>query len=681
MNETTKTSIFLALALVLLGVAFLARPVVRELDPDKTVGKPLFPEFTDPLAVKRLEIVRFDASGDRQNFRVAEVDGVWSIPSHENYPSDAKDQMGRVTEALIDLNVLEVAAKNDDGTDATALHTMYGVIDPTSENASLGEGIGIKVTLEGSGDETLVDLIIGKAVDTEENASPDRPAEPGKMRYVRIAGQLPVYVVEIDANRFAANFDQWIEKNLLDISTYDVKEIYVDEYSLETSLEMTRQGPREVIAPTFIGDMTFGYDASKTGTEKWSLKKWMGFRGTQYEYYERKLAENRELNPETLDAMISALNDLKIVDVTKKPSVLAAALREDKPLEEIQADPSLKNAGFFLVPMPDLKNKTNKNRIHLLSNKGDIQLRMKDGTLYTLRFGDLTGTESEIEGEADSSVMGANRYLFITAQFDPSFVAPADIQELPQVPAEGDEETIKKARTERERIEKSNKREQERYDDAVKAGKERVQKLNERFADWYYVIPEDVYKKIHLTQENVFQDKTSEEKKDAPVHGEAGHVCGDDCDHAPATSVEGNTGSSELPGMGGLMKNPDLPTATTEPKTDYVGVVDWPEPVKSTDAKAEDVEPEGMKSEDAAPEPAKTEDTKPDSGETEPAKAEDIKPKEEPKSEEKPETENAPNTESKPEEKEADDSKTPENESEKKEDKENDPVVEQNPPA
>lgn len=603
MNETTKTSIFLALALVLLGVAFLTRPVVREPDWDKTVGQPLFPKFTDPLTVKRLEIVRFDALGDRQDFRVAEVDGIWSIPSHENYPADAKDQMGRVTEALIDLKVLEVAAKNDDATDATSLHMTYGVIDPTSENTSLGEGIGVRVTLEGADDETLVDLIVGKAVDAGGNASPDQPSESGKMRYVRIAGQLPVYVVEIDVNRFATNFDQWIEKNLLDISTYDVKEIFVDEYSLEVNLEMTRQGPRERIAPTFIGDLTFGYDASKTGTEKWSLKQWMGFRGAQYEYYERKLPSGRELNVETLDAMVSALNDLKIVDVTKKPSVLAAALREDKSLEEIQPDPSLRNAGFFLVPMPDLKNKTSGNRMHLLSNKGDFQLRMKDGTRYVLRFGDLTGTESEIEDESKASVMGTNRYLFITAQFDASAIASPDIQALPEVPAEGDEEAVKKARAEREQIEKSNQREQERYDDAVKAGKERVQKLNERFADWYYVIPEDVYKKIHLTQENVFQDKTPEnESKNAPEHGEAGHVCDDDCDHAPAVFDKDDAIPSELPGMGGLMRNPDWATPPVEPptepptepkaepKTDPVDEVDRPEPAE--DSKTEEMQEE-----------------------------------------------------------------------------------------
>ena len=559
MNETTKTSIFLALAVVLVAVAFLARPFVREVPFDEMVGKPLFPKFTDPLAVKMLEIVRLDSSGDSIEFRVAEVNGVWSIPSHDNYPADAKEQMGKVAEALVDLTVLDVL-KLDESADKTTLHTMYGVIDPTSDAASLGEGIGVKVKLGGSSDETFVDLIVGKEADPKEKKNVEDPDEKGKLRYVRIAGQTPIYVVEIEPARFSTNFDQWIEKNLLDISTLDLKQVFVDEYSLQIETELVRTAagvvPQQNLVPTFTGDMLFGYDGSATGAEKWNLEQFMRF-DTNHKYVEATMKPDEELNTEVLDGMVSALNDLKIVNVTKKPSVFAAALKSGETLEKITPDPSLKKAGFYLVPMPDLKGGTAAKRMQLLSNEGDMQLRMKDGIRYNLRFGDLTGTESEIDGESkdgeatSAPTMGVNRYLFITAEFDSSMIPQPDIKPVPEVPTEGEAETLEKAKSEKEQIERSNKREEDRYKEAVEAGQKRVKRLTEKFADWYYVIPEDVYKKVHLSRASAVREKKKEDAHDPD----------DDHDHGVAPPTKFPT----LPGMDGMLSIPGL---DEEPKAE-----------------------------------------------------------------------------------------------------------------
>ncbi|MDR2116635.1 MAG: DUF4340 domain-containing protein, partial [Planctomycetaceae bacterium] len=643
MTETKKTIIFLILAVIFLVTAVLTRPVVREIKMEEMISKPLFPKFTDPLAVKTLEIVKQNATGDLENFRVTEVDGVWSIPSHDNYPADAKDQMGKVAEALVDLKVLDVVASQAEETDVTALHTMYGVIDPTSENASLGEGIGIKVTLSGSGDEKFVDLVVGKEADAKEKKNPADPSEPTKLRYVRVAGQVPVYVVEIDPSRFATNFDQWIEKNLLDISSFDIKEIFVDEYSYKIELEMTQLGAREVIIPTFIGDITLGYDSSAAGPEKWTLKKWMGFRGRQHEYYERKIKPEEELNMEILDGMISALNDLKIVGVTKKPSVLARALREGKPFSEQTGtpDPSLKKSGFCLVKLPDLKRGTGE-RSQLLSNEGDIQIRMKDGIRYNLRFGDLTGTESEITNDSANNktetsdktqpVMGANRYLFVTAEFDASIIPEPEIKPVPEIPDGLNPEQTETATKEKEQIEKSNQREQERYDKAIEEGKKRVEKLTNRFADWYYVISEDVYKKIHLTQNNVFREKKKEtenkdehhEHQDREIHDHEHH------DHEHGENHEHKHETTEpklpnLPGTDGLINVPGLnKEPVEEPKKEEQKQIE--EPKKEEQKQTEEPKKEEQKQTE---EPKKEEQKQ-----TEEPKKEEQKQTEEPKKEE-----------------------------------------------
>ncbi|MDR0520292.1 MAG: DUF4340 domain-containing protein [Planctomycetaceae bacterium] len=503
MTETTKTCIFALLAAVFITGAVLSRPGVHEIKMEEMVGKALFPKFTDPLGVKTLEIVKLDPDGERSEFKIAEVNGIWSIPSHENYPADGKDQMGKAAEALVDLNVLEVISAGENHADVSGFLAKYGVLDPSAGNVSTPEGAGLKVTLGGGNNEPLVDLIIGKEAETAANPQEMPAGTAAKLRYVRVAGQTPVYVVRIDPARFPMNFDRWIEKNLLDISTFDIKEIFVDEYSLESD--------GRSLMPGFIGDFTLKYDpSSAAGDKKWSLLKLARFTGKNADKYtEQPLEPGKELDTQTLDDAVSALNDLKIAGIKRKPAKIASALRDGSPFEKIEME-STAQIGFYLVEMPDLKRGTKKRKVQLLANQGDMQLRLQNGIVYALRFGDLTGTESEIaaekkpeeektetDGEKKEPVMGMNRYLFITAEFDPSILPPPELKTV----AEGG------TAEEKEAAEKANQREKERYETDLESGKKRAAELSRRFADWYYVIPEDVYKKIHLTSAKVFRTK------------------------------------------------------------------------------------------------------------------------------------------------------------------------------
>ncbi|MDR1483923.1 MAG: DUF4340 domain-containing protein [Planctomycetaceae bacterium] len=531
MTEKNKTLIFLLLAVVLLAFAWYSQPQLRPVKIDDVVGKPLFEKFTDPLAVKRLEIVRRNAAGEREEFRIVEVNGSWRIPSHDNYPADAKDQMGLIADALIDLKVIGIAEKmtddtNAQSTNATAIHSTYGVLDPSGEETSLSENAGVKITLVGTNketkiDETLVELIIGKAVEQNGNNPESNTAVN---RYVRIAGQLPVYMVSIDIGRFSTQFDRWIEKNLLDIHSIDIAEIFIDDYSLD--LQVT---PERTLGVSLnnVADLTIAYNSNETGEKKWNLKKCMGYRGAQREYYEKSLNVNEELNVDVLDGLINSINNLKIVNVTKKPVKLAESLRSGEPFSKIKPDESLFKSGFYLVSAPNKSGQKGGESVKLLASQGDIQLRMKDGICYNLRFGELTGTQTMSDDKSknenktvdkdkekdtdkgDTPAMMENRYLFINADFDGSIIPPADIQKLPEIPATGDQAAIDKIKKEREAKEKSNLREQERVAKAIESGKARVKKLSARFADWYYVISEDVYKKIHLTESIVIRPKTT----------------------------------------------------------------------------------------------------------------------------------------------------------------------------
>ena len=73
-------------------------------------NQPLYPDFKDPQKVASLEVVKFDeARGEVHPFTVAQIKHAgkgpvrWSIPSHDDYPADAKDQVATAATALMGL--------------------------------------------------------------------------------------------------------------------------------------------------------------------------------------------------------------------------------------------------------------------------------------------------------------------------------------------------------------------------------------------------------------------------------------------------------------------------------------------------------------------------------------------------------------------------------------------------
>jgi hypothetical protein len=64
---------------------------------------------------------------------------------------------------------------------------------------------------------------------------------------------------------------------------------------------------------------------------------------------------------------------------------------------------------------------------------------------------------------------------------------------------------------ERKRIDTENRRNQDQYDEAVRKGKDHAKELNNRFADWYYMISEDDYKKLHVGLNDIVKKKTGAE--------------------------------------------------------------------------------------------------------------------------------------------------------------------------
>jgi len=423
-NEGVKTGIYWIAAVAMLLVAiFVSQAPESDSNTEGLIGQPLFPTFTDPLAASILRITTFnEEQGELGKFEVAkdEQSGVWSLPSRNNYPADASEQMRDAANALVGVKVLDIQTESPED------HASLGVLEPNVESLEAGdEGVGRLVTFKGANNSTLAEVIIGNAVKGSE----------GK-RYARVPGQDPVYVVTLDDKPLSTKFEDWIEKDLLQLSSIDISEVEVQNY--DAALEMGN---------ALAIDKHYDAKLSIDGSNAWQLNSLVVY-DEQGEPKETKLADGEKLATAKLNSLKNALDDLKIVDVAAKPKGMSENLKADKDLvSDQQAVLSLATRGFFPVTQGDI-----------LSANGEMVVTLKDGVQYVLRFGNVKGIEESekketTDGKADadpanSEAAGSNRYLLVTTRVDESKFPPPELATIPKTVDEMEAAEAAKAKAE-----------------------------------------------------------------------------------------------------------------------------------------------------------------------------------------------------------------------------------------
>ena len=406
MNEGQKTGAFWGAAAIMLAIGLLvAWPTSTRDDMTVVAGQPLFEEFTDPLAASSLKIETFDEEqGQLDTFEVERdrESGEWTIPSRDNYPADAVEQMRDAANALVGLQILDVQTRNVED------HEALGVVEPALDDLEVGEvGVGRKVTFKDESQKTLASVIIGKPVKGEE----------GKI-YVRRSGQDPVYVVKLDESALSTRFQAWIEQDLLQLSSIDIQDLSIQDYN-------AAMGPRGGVSL----DRNYSADLTMDGSE-WKLQQLLEYPS------ENPLADpvpvevgaDQVPNTDRLNDVKNALDDLKIVDVIRKPDGLSANLRADQELiSDSKSIESLATRGFFPVSLGA------EGKSEVLSANGEMSVTLNDGVQYVLRFGNVSGLSDEPEeGEEEASGTGVNRHLLVTAKVDQSQFPPPDLKPVPQ---------------------------------------------------------------------------------------------------------------------------------------------------------------------------------------------------------------------------------------------------------
>jgi hypothetical protein len=435
MNELNKTATFIGIALVLGVVAFASAP--RRAAPDLffDVGEAFFAEFTDPDAAATLEVMEFDEeTASATPFQVTNQGGLWTIPSHHDYQADGAERLSNIAADVISL------VKEDFRSDNVADHEALGVIDPSDLTTSSLVGRGTRVTVRDPNTEILADLIVGNRV-------PNRPG----LRFVRMPEQKRVYTARFEAD-ISTRFEDWIERNLLEVERDQVNHIVLNEYTVD---EVTRRAS----AP------------SEFTLDKVDDTTWNG----------SGVPEDQEVDFVEVNRLVGAIIGMRIAGVRPKPAGMTGNLRDAAMAGSIgQTDIiDLINKGFY----PTAEG-------GLLSNEGELLVRTTEGVLYTLRFGEIVYGRGDAillgsdESDDEETGPGENRYVFITAEFDEAA--------LPE-PDESDADAHAS------------------WERRVSEGREKAERLAARFARWYYVVAASSYDRIHKPREDFLKDREEED--------------------------------------------------------------------------------------------------------------------------------------------------------------------------
>ena len=451
MSEIKKTYTYGGIAFALMILAFISSP--GDITPDAFLdqGEPFFPEFVDPNAALTLEVVDYDdKTGSARPFKVSFTGGRWIIPSHHDYLADGADRLSKTAAGVIGIN------KDDFRSDNVSEHEVFGVIDPLDNTSASLQGRGQRVTIKGANEAILADFIIGNEVENR----------PG-FRFVRVPDQKRVYAVRMDID-ISTKFSDWIEADLLKVEKIKIEKIVLKDYTVNEQTGTIDQHDNLILNKTDDG---------------WTADD---------------MSEDQEVDDTVINDLITAIDELSIVGVRPKPEGLSRSLQSSNNIALVQRDLlDLQRKGYFFT-----------RESQLVSNEGELQAATTDGITYTMRFGEiLYGVGESVSAGTDSTAdetsgPGENRYLFITTNFENNYFTEPEIPENLEFQEKADS-----LWTDADRANEELHDTHEEWKQNVEKGLKLSAELNNRFADWYYVISAEIFDKLRKKRSDLIKEK------------------------------------------------------------------------------------------------------------------------------------------------------------------------------
>ncbi|MFH5802922.1 DUF4340 domain-containing protein [Alienimonas sp. DA493] len=550
MTETARTAAFAAVAAVSVAVAaFLSWPgPTPETAGFEQVGTPFFtafaPDADDPDAagnlskIGRFTITAFDPdTGAIQEFRVTrnEETGLYGLSPY-GYPAEAAEKLAEVATALgsVERTALQSRRESD--------WADLGVVDPASEDVDRLEGRGLRIELTGDDGNTLADLIIGNAVEGRDGYF-----------YVREPRDDSTYIAKLEDLGLSAAFADWIDPQVLDVQASEVRRIALPAEVLDAAAgTISLRDPLTAVRDGAAGEWAPAPDTP--------------------------VPAGQQIDQAAANELARTVTGLRIVGVRPKPAGLQPDLRVS---DEVAANPiamrlirdSLLDKGFVPVEVAD-------GRARVMGAAGEVTVVAADGVAYDLAFGELfTGTshdfavgdagegyktleaksdgktDEEGDDETDAEEESRGRYLFVTARLDAAALGEPPVE--PQAPAAesdgaesgADEEASEDGETDDAQAQYEQdlaayRTAKAEYDRKLADAAERVEELNRRYGDWYYVVDAADVAELSLRPAALLTDAPAPE----PADGEGAAPAGTSPIEAPGNLQDLINGLS--PGMG-----------------------------------------------------------------------------------------------------------------------------------
>ncbi len=580
MSQMTKTLVFAGLAIVAAWLAFATRTGPVGVDQLDQIGKKLFDGFEDPLAAKSMKIVRFDEDLSKlSEIEIKEIDGIWTLPSHAGYPADAENKIRDAATPFVDMKIIDVVTdkdgeratygviepsadksavgdqgvgtlvniKDESGNNLVDLvigkeyqegqhyvrdvkhsRVYLAAVDPStlpvrfddwidkdllSVNAFDISGMTLKdysfdVAQTLSGPITQFDQRFEMQVSDEngkwkldsllearnDNLVPVELTEGQQLNQERLGAMKDALdnLVIVDVARKPAGLgedlkaDKGFFNNQSGVDSLIEKGIYPVQLDgnvelLSTDGEVlvdTKEGVQYVLR--FGGAAGVDTESEDAGLNRYLL---VSARVNQNHFPEPEL--------ETLPSELPTLPETQSAD-------------EDAVEDEIELE--IEETDENSPPAAPDENTVDETEV-------EAEVENTDDPAAEVEAADDSEVESDGETENDDTDVDNTGD---TCQEEPDGSADANLEANAEEEAPTAEEELQ---AEQERIEKENQRKIDERNDNIKAAEAKVRELNYRFADWYYVISEEVYKKIHLSLADIVQEADATNQGGVPAAG------------------------------------------------------------------------------------------------------------------------------------------------------------------
>jgi hypothetical protein len=373
MSASIRTLIYAGAAVCFAGAAFFTDRIMQPADPSgfDLVGQEFHPNFTEAEKAAKLRVAAYDDLKKESQVFTVEKDGDnWRIPSHHDYPAEAKKRLAETAASVMGVRREAVAGRRQ------ADHERYGVIDPLDEKSTALRGRGQRITLYDDNAKELVDLIIGNQVEGQNNQF-----------YVRVPTEKETYRASLSVS-LSTKFSDWIEPDLLKLTSSDLIALKSSKPIIEEIRVDTPVGP--VMSEQQTGEETVQL-SRKDSADDW------------------KLADLNEAIEEfdnvSVANTVNAIDELKIIGVRPKPPGIRADFTLDIP-ENLQGDPR-RAQEFARERLRELMDKgfgifaDEKGQPYLSAREGELIATTNAGVVYNLHFG------NRFEGSLDDIEFGA----------------------------------------------------------------------------------------------------------------------------------------------------------------------------------------------------------------------------------------------------------------------------------